>query len=341
MWFLATYFSWPQFSSNLFSSKLYQLNHHCQFKALTEILTQDSTVHETWNPTQLIWRHNLPVKPDEIVEIFLISVSIMLPHLRQLVSQQAAGVLAYCDWLLWTFILYYEYWTVNGYLKMFNHHLEKTLHKQRQIFEGTKVSFHRERDSSFRAQRITIWTWKILCWAFCWGIKMQAFRTFLCAEGGEGCMWKNFFVVTTKVTKVGLLKWSYSSKKIKNQSFFWIHEWWSSRNGRRPSRGSCGYAERARKQQRMLLGDGLLECKLPFTTGPGTSETERAEGLLGRWALVIQWGLLRVLKRWGKRPTTIGQDLIIPTMLKLEANLFPNISRFFFPNLKGALYVCM
>ena len=148
-------------------------------------------------------------------------------------------------------------------------------------------------------------------------------------EGGEGCIWKNFFVVTAKATKVGLLKWSYSSKKIKNQSFFWIHEWWSSRNRRRPSRGSCGYAEKARKQQRMFLGDGLLECKLPFTTGPGTSEGERAEGLLGRWALVIQWGLLRVLERWGKRPTTIGQDLIIPTMLKLEANLFPNISRFF------------
>lgn len=104
------------------------------FKALAEIWVQTSVVLTAWKPKQVTWRHNLPIRPDEIVGIFPIRVPVISRHTHpgQLVSRLAAGVVACWAWALLT---------LHSSPEMWNHHLDNILNKYKGVFEG-QGSFH-------------------------------------------------------------------------------------------------------------------------------------------------------------------------------------------------------
>lgn len=216
-------------------------------------------------------------------------------------TRQLESWLTYCHWLSLTLILYYEYWTINGYLKMLNHHLEKILRKQKGTFEGTKVSFHSIQDSCFWTQRISIW------------INARPFKTFLWLAGGKGCMWKNFFVVGAK-SPGWVISNGVTVQKRKNQSLF-LNPWMMKLK-------ECEETLK-RKWPAMLRKSGgsstsswemscrNISCLLPLRLAPTGGII--AEGLLGCLALVTWWRLLEALKRdKGKEPPPLARTWLYP-----------------------------
>lgn len=67
---------------------------------------------------------------------------------------------------------------------------------------------------------------------------------------------------------------------------------------------------------------------------------ERAEGLLGRWALVIQWGLLRVPREMREKTYHHWPGPDYTYYAQAGGQFVSKHFKVFFPNLKGALYVC-